>query len=283
MQRLAVSHHHIIGDVDNIIDRAQADRDQFLLQPLGAFLDFAAFQRHSAVAQASFGAFDFHGNRQFVVIHRKRFVIGSMQDCLYAVAHQISVKVARHSPMRTSIRAIGGDVDLNQPIAFQVEISSSRHTDGGIFGQHHDTIVSVTHSDLVFRTNHAVTLDTTELRFFDHELLVSVVEFCAERCHDHFLSCRHIMCTADNLSRFIAVSQIYSRHMHVVRIGVYFASQHLSDNKAFQSSTDGLNFFDAIHFESDRSQCVSYFLGCHVEIDILFQPLVRYIHRKCVC
>ena len=71
--------------------------------------------------------------------------------------------------------------------------------------------------------------------------------------------------------------------MHVVRIGVYFASQHLSDNKAFQSSTDGLYFFDAIHFESDRSQCVSYFLGRHVEIDILFQPLVRYIHRKCVC
>ena len=58
---------------------------------------------------------------------------------------------------------------------------------------------------------------------------------------------------------------------------------HFSDNESLEAAANRLYFIDATHFETDRSQCFCHFLGCHVKIDILFQPLVRYIHRKCVC
>ena len=73
MQGLSVGHHHIV------IDGAQTDGVQFVLQPLGTFLDFAAFERNGTIAQASFGAFYFDSNGQLVMIYGKLRIIRAMQ------------------------------------------------------------------------------------------------------------------------------------------------------------------------------------------------------------
>ena len=64
MQRLAVSHHDIIGDVHDVIDGTQTDDTQLFLQPLGAFFHLTASQRHTAIARASLIVLDTDVNGQ---------------------------------------------------------------------------------------------------------------------------------------------------------------------------------------------------------------------------
>ena len=99
MQGLAVGHHHIVRDVDNIIDGAQTDGVQFVLQPLGALFDFAAFERNSTIAQAGFWAFYFYCNGQIIMIYGELSIIGTMQGRGLTIAHKIGIKITRNSPV----------------------------------------------------------------------------------------------------------------------------------------------------------------------------------------
>ena len=99
MQGLSVGHHHIVRDVDNIIDGSQTDGVQFVLQPLGTLFDFAAFERNSTITQAGFWAFYFYSNGQFIMIYGELRIIGAMQGRGLTIAHKIGIKITRNSPV----------------------------------------------------------------------------------------------------------------------------------------------------------------------------------------
>ena len=206
MQGLSVGHHHIVRDVDNIIDGAQTDGIQFVLQPLRTFLDFAAFERNSTIAQASFGAFDFDSNGQFVMVYGKLRIIRTMQGRRLTIANEISVKITRNSPVRTSICTVGRDIYFDQEITFKAEISRSRHSHRRVGGQDHNTIVSCANTDLIFGANHTVAFYTTQLRLLNDEFTVAIVEFCAECSDNDFLTGGYIMGTAHDLGGLVAVA-----------------------------------------------------------------------------
>ncbi len=64
----------------------------------------------------------------------------------------------------------------------------------------------------------------------------------------------------------------------MVGIRVFHASQHFADHKTFQTTFNGLYFFHTTCFQADRSQRSRRFFGRQIEVDILFQPVVRDIH-----
>ena len=64
----------------------------------------------------------------------------------------------------------------------------------------------------------------------------------------------------------------------MVRIRMFRAGQHFTDHQSFQTTFNGLHFFYTTCFQADRSQRSSRFIGRQVEVDILFQPVIRDIH-----
>ena len=59
---------------------------------------------------------------------------------------------------------------------------------------------------------------------------------------------------------------------------MFRAGQHFTNHKSFQTTFNGLHFFYTTCFQADRSQRSSRFIGRQVEVDILFQPVIRDIH-----
>ena len=59
---------------------------------------------------------------------------------------------------------------------------------------------------------------------------------------------------------------------------MFHASQHLANHETFQPAFNRLNFFYSTCFQSDRSQRSRHFIGRQIEIDVLFQPIIRDIH-----
>ena len=72
VERLAVSKHHVVRHVYHVINRTHADGAEFRLQPLGAFLHLASFNRHGAIAWAGFGVFYNDVDVEVVVVGGKR-------------------------------------------------------------------------------------------------------------------------------------------------------------------------------------------------------------------
>ena len=163
VEGLSVGHHHVVGDVHNVVDRAQTDGRQFVLQPFRALLHFTTTYRNGTIAWAGFRIFHHHFDGKVVVVYAECLVGGTMQSRGKVIAQKVSVQIACNAPMRASIGAVGGDVYFNEEIAFQTKVFSSGSTHLRFSRQHHDAVVVCPHADFIFGTNHTVTFDTTQL------------------------------------------------------------------------------------------------------------------------
>ena len=155
MQRLTVSHHHIVRDVYDIIDRTQTYCGKFILQPFRTLLNLTPLDRNSSIPWTSFCRFYSDFDRQVVIVYLEFIHTWAMQLSSFAIAHEISIEITCYSPMRTSISSVGSNVNFNEVITFKTKIFCSRCTNYGIFGEHHNTIMSSANSNFVFGTNHA--------------------------------------------------------------------------------------------------------------------------------
>ena len=215
MHRLTVCHHHIVGDVDDVVDRTQTYNLQFVLQPLGALLHLAACDAYASIAAASLGVLYLYVDRHVVVVDVELRAVGTVQRCLVTIALEPSIEVARYAPVRECVRAVGCDVYLDNPVALQVIILGSRLTDGSVLRQHDDAIMSGAHANLVFGTNHTKRLYAAELRLLDRKLAVAVVEHAAQVGNDNLLTSSYVRCAADNLLR-LALAEVDGCDMKVV-------------------------------------------------------------------
>ena len=120
---------------------------------------------------------------------------------------------------------------------------------GSVLRQHNDAVVALSHSNLVLGTNHAVRLDTAQLRFFDNKLLVAVIKHAAQIGYDNLLASSHVRSATDNLLRF-ALTKVDGGYMQVVRIGVHLASQHLAYEQSLKTTFYCLYFLKSIYFKS---------------------------------
>ena len=273
VQWLSVSHHDIVGDVHDVVDRTQADDVQLVLQPLRTLLHLAVGDAHTGIALAGFGVLNLHLDRQVLVVDNELIARRTMHTGLISVLLQPRIEVACHSPVTQGISSVGCDVYLDEPVALQVIILCCWLTYGSILWQHDDAVVRGSYSYLVLGTDHAETLHAAKLAALDGETLVAVVEHAAQVGYDDFLSCCHVGGTAYNLLG-LALAQIYSSDMEVIAIGMHLACQHFTYVKTLQSTLDGLYFFQSIDFETARSQRVRCLLGSKVEIDVFFKPFV---------
>ena len=215
MHRLTVGHHHIVGDVDDVVDRTQADNLKLVLQPFWALLHLAASDAHASITLASLCVLNLHLDRKVVVVYCELRAVGAMKRSGVTIALEPSIKVASHTPMTQGIRTVGCNVNLNHPVALQMIVFSSRLTNGSVFGQHDNAIMTCAHANLVLGTNHAKALNATQFRLLDYKFLVAIIEHAAQVGNYNLLTCSHIRCTANNLLRF-CLAKVNGCYMQVV-------------------------------------------------------------------
>ena len=117
VKRLAVGHHHIVGDVDDVVDRSQPDNLQFVFQPFGRLFHLASCNAHAGIASACLAVLYRHLDGQAVVGHVEVVACGAVQGGVISVGFEPCVEVACHAPVRQCVGAVGGDVYLYQPVA----------------------------------------------------------------------------------------------------------------------------------------------------------------------
>ena len=163
VQRLSVGHHHIVGDIHDVIDRTQANGGQLVLQPLRRFLHLTVSNTHTSIAFAGLLILNHHLDRQVMILHLELRAVRTMQRGLVAIALQPGIEVTGYAPMRETISTVGCDIHLNEPVALQMIILSSRRTHNSILRQYDDTGMVMTDSNLILCTDHTVRLHTTKL------------------------------------------------------------------------------------------------------------------------
>lgn len=141
VQWLAVCHHDIVGDIHDIVDRAQADDVQLILQPLRTFLHITTGDAYTGITLASLSILNFNIDRKILVVYHKLIARWAMQACLVAILLQPGIQVAGYTPVTERISTVGCDINLDEPVALQVIILSSRLTYRSIFREYDDAVV----------------------------------------------------------------------------------------------------------------------------------------------
>ena len=65
VQRLPAFHHHVVRDIDHVVDQPNADRRQTIRQPIGTWPHADAANHPRRVARAQIGAIDAHADEVF--------------------------------------------------------------------------------------------------------------------------------------------------------------------------------------------------------------------------
>ena len=273
VHRLAVGHHDVIGNIDNVVDRAQTDDIQFVLQPLRAFLHLAVGYAQTGIAPAGIRILNGHIDRKVVVVNPEGTAVRTMKRCLVTVLRQPGIEVTGHTVMAQRIRTVGRDVYVDQPVAVQMIILGGRLSDRCILRQYDDAVMARTDADFILGTDHTEALHTTQLALLDGEFLVAVIEHAAQISHNDFLSCSHIRCTTHNLLRF-ALAEVDGCHVEMVRVGLRLTGQHFADKESFQSSPYCFHLVQCINLKSRRRQCVCRLLWGQVKIDVFLKPFI---------
>ena len=202
MQWLTIGHHDIVSNVNDIIDRTQTNSGQLVFQPFGRLFHFTIGYAHTGIALAGLLILNCHLNRQIVIVNIELRAIRTMHSRFVTIALQPGIKITGHSPVTQAVSTIGSNIHLNEPVAFQMIVFSSRGANDCIFRQHDDTVVRSTHTYLVLCTDHTVRFHATQFRLLDHELLIAIIEHAAEVSHNHFLTSCHVRRTTHNLRGF---------------------------------------------------------------------------------
>ena len=124
-------------------------------------------------------------------------------------------------------------------------------------------------ADFIFCANHTVRFHTTKLALLDDKLLVSIIEFCAESGNNHFLTSCNVWCSTHDLLH-MSFAFIHGAHMHVVTIGMRLTSEYLTYYQSFESTLDGLHFFNCVNFQTHAGEGICHFLRCHIEVNVFF-------------
>ena len=175
MQRLSISHHNIVSNIHDIVDWAQSDGRQFVLQPVRALFYVTVGNTYTSIALASLLVLNSNVDRQVMVIHLKLRTVRTMHLGFVAIALQPSVKITGNTPMAQTISTVCCDIHFNQPVTLQMVELCSRHTHNSILRENNDTIVRSTNANLILSTYHAIRLNTTKFGFLNNKLIVTII------------------------------------------------------------------------------------------------------------
>ena len=263
VQRLADLVQHEVGDIDDVVDRAQADRLEPFLQPHRALGDLHTGNPHRGVERAGLRRFDLHAVGGDAVARRD---FQQLQRDFQQRRH-----FPRHAIVAEQVGAVRCDLDFQKDVV--VEQLLHGLPDGSVGRQDHQAVLHVREPDFRSGGEHAARLHAAHLRFTDRE----AAEIRAGEAAGHLVADLVILRAADDLAK-LAFAGIDLGHLQLVGIRVLHGFHDLRDHDLVRGHAFHL---DAFHFDASEGQkLVQFIRRLALEIHMGRKPVQRNIHTK---
>ncbi|MCY1503245.1 hypothetical protein D9M68_373650 [compost metagenome] len=267
VHRSALVEGHVVGDVDQSVDRAKADRQQPLLHPLRrrAVLDAAHEPQREAGAQVPVFA---EVERQ---LHR-RFAFdgeGGRRPC-FQRAEAGGREVTGNAVDTGAVRAVRRQVDLDHRIV-ETGIGGVARTDRRVSRQVDDAVVVFGDLQLLFRAHHAAAFDTADGADGERHVDAGHVGSGSGKGADE--AGARIRRAADDLDRG-ARAGVDHQHAQFVGIRMLLGRDDLGDDEGLEG---GL-VVDVLDLEPDHRQPRADLFQRSVGIKVVLEPGKREFH-----
>ena len=265
MERFPELHHDKVGDVDDVVDRADADGFQTVLEPLRTLPDRDAPDDARRVFRAEILRFDCDKTAPVLKSLRRRQT--HVREGTPSAAERRNV--ARNAPVGKPVRTVRCDLHRINGVLFNQIVE--RCAGNIVRGQDHQPAVLIADSELAFAAHHAERLDAPQSAFADNEVLppFRIRKNRADGRQRNHIARVAVRSAADDL-KDVPASRIDLADGQMVGIRVFFAADDFCDNYAGGNHAAGCDLF---HFKSRHRQRVRQFLGRRLQFDIIFQPV----------
>ena len=269
MQRPGAVVGHEVGDVDQRIDRAQADRGQPLLQPFRrrAVLDAAHQPQRKTRAQCGVLDRDLH--------RAGEFALDLLDTGILELAHVGGGKIARDAVHAGAVLPVRRQVDLDHGIAEAGPLRVAG-ADRRVGRQFHDAVVIFRNLQFGRRAQHAAAFDAADGADAERDVLAGN-EGAGRREHADQPRPR-IRRAADHLHRRGAIAGIDHADPQAVGIGMLLGRNHARDREWRQRL--GL-VLDMLDLEPDHGELVGELFQRLVGVEMFLQPGEGEFHDDC--
>ena len=275
VQRLTGEHHHVVGDVDDVVVRTHAQGVEALDHPVGrgADLHVAHDAGDVAVAQALVGNLD----RKLVVGRAAGLGLDGGQLNV-EIAIENGAGLAGHADHGQAVGTVGRDLAVEHGVA-RAHVLGKRHAAGRVLGQDHDAGVVAAQAELARGAVHAHGHDAAKLALLDLDV---AGQDSANHGRDDVVAGLEVLRAADDLQRSgvavgveILVAHVDRAHIHVVAIGVWGLGEHLGSHHVVEGLAHGV---DRLDLGAGTDIFVRKGLGILRNIDHGLEPVVRNAH-----
>ena len=275
VQRLTGEHHHVIGDVDDVVVRAHAQGVEALDHPVWRRTDLhiAHDAGDIAVAQALVGNLD----RKLVVGRAAGLGLDGGQLNV-EIAVEDGAGLAGHADHGQAIGTVGRDLAVEHGVA-RAHVLGKRHAAGRVLGQDHDAGVVAAQAELARGAVHAHGHDAAKLALLDLDV---AGQDSANHGRDDVIAGLEVLRAADDLQRGriavgveVLVAHVDRAHIHVVAIGVRGLGEHLGSHHVVEGLAHGV---DRLDLGAGTDIFVRKGLGILRNIDHGLEPVVRNTH-----
>ena len=253
MQGLAELEHHQIGDVDHVVDGAQAGALQPVLQPLGRGSHLETVEGGDAEQATGFDAF-LHRRLHGQGLGRNGRGSGRQGECPAAEGCHL----AGDALHREAIGPVGGDRQLEHLI-----IETEQRTHRGAQGRHalqgliedHDPVGAIGQAQLREGADHAAAVHAAKFSRFDREIHRGQIG--PHRGHSHTNPGPHVFRAAHNLQR-LGGADVHRADAQLVGIGMLIAVLHMAHH---HTGGAGGEILDLFHFKASHRQAFGELFG----------------------
>ncbi len=278
MERLRSQQHHVVGDVDDVVDGALAGRHQACLEPRGGRTDLDVLEDARREARAELGDLDRdRGVVGHVVAAGGLGVLVPGRRC--QLGARDGVELAGNSVHPEAVDPVRGRLQLDHRLGDRKHLGEGR---AGVrdrvldllVPEHDDPRRIVAQRELRLRQDHPVRLDPAELRLAERR---PVRQHRSGERHRDRLPAGDIGGAADD--RPGAVAGVDLADPEPVGVRVLLHREHAADHEALWRADAGVA--DPLDLDRVHRELVRDVLHGEVGVAVRAEPAQRGLHRNC--
>ena len=275
VQRLTGEHHHVVGDVDDVVVRTHAQGVEALDHPVGRRTDLHVTHDAGDVAVAQTLVGDLDG--KLVVGRAAGFGLDGGQLNV-EIAVEDGAGLAGHADHGQAVGTVGRDLAVEHSIT-RAHVLGKRHAAGRVLGQDHDAGVVAAQAELARGAVHAHGHDAAELALLDLDV---AGQLGADHGRDDVVAGLEVLRTADDLQRGgvavgveVLVTHVDRAYIHMVAIGMRGLGENLGGHHVVEGLAHGI---DRLDLGAGTDIFVRKGLRILRNIDHGLEPVVRNAH-----
>jgi len=266
VQGMPVFEHAVVGDIDDIVDRAHAGVVQPVGQPERRGCDVDSFEIASGIARAQSGSFNGDGDFGRRAVGRcidpgRRDTQGSTRrrsDLPRQPDHTETIGTIRRDEYVDDI------IGLTQPL-------SQILPGPGVLIEEHQPLAALGQSQFRFGTKHAVAGDAADFTQFDSH---SFAKAGSRQGQGNEQACAGIGSTTDNTQR-LSPAGIHPADLQFVSSGMRSTFKNPADDDAAERTR---HLLDRFNLQTRHGQGMGQFLHRKGDIDIFLEPAEGNFH-----